>query len=61
MYDRFTNRLTWSEIVPLYRLSVPPERNLDLPGYGIGEPRFAFSALGSSLMSVRFVKLWRVL
>ena len=62
MYGRFTNRLTWREIVALYRLSVlaTPECNLDLPGYGIGEPRFAFSALGSSLTSVRSVKFWRV-
>jgi hypothetical protein len=30
MYGRFTNRLTWREIVALYRLTVPatPERNL---------------------------------
>jgi putative SOS response-associated peptidase YedK len=30
MCGRFTNRLTWREIVALYRLAVPatPERNL---------------------------------
>ena len=30
MCGRFTNRLTWCEIVALYRLAVPaaPERNL---------------------------------
>jgi putative SOS response-associated peptidase YedK len=36
MCGRFTNRLTWREIVSLYRLSVPaqPERNLP-GGYNI--------------------------
>jgi putative SOS response-associated peptidase YedK len=36
MCGRFTNRLTWREIVALYRLSVPatPERNLP-PHYNI--------------------------
>jgi len=32
MCGRFTNRLTWREIVALYRLSVPAEPERNLPG-----------------------------
>ena len=31
MCGRFTNRLTWREIVALYRLSVPATPELNLP------------------------------
>ena len=32
MCGRFTNRLTWREIVALYRLSVPAQPERNLPG-----------------------------